>query len=166
MALFGHPLLFFVLCLSICLPPASSHRPVPTGQSPHQLPASSRPAPASSRSVPGQLSASSRTALGQFPVSSWPALGQPAAIYSRVGNSSAQTVGAQAFRTLDFRHFEHKIGIFVRFLPSEPPFSAFRAQNQGFCARRTGKVALGILKLASGIPKVVFLQITEHTSKM
>lgn len=73
MALFGHPLLFFVLCLSIC------PRPVP----------------------------------GQFPDSSWPALGQPAAIYSRVGNSSAQTVGAQAFRTLDFRLFEHKIAIFV-----------------------------------------------------
>ena len=51
--------------------------------------------------------------------------------------------------------FEHKIGIFVRFLPSEPPFwgisstksrflcafclrnprfGAFRAQNRGFCA--------------------------------
>ena len=54
-----------------------------------------------------------------------------------------------------FRHFEHKIGIFVRFCPSEPSFSgisstksrflcffglrdphfrAFRAQNQHFCA--------------------------------
>ena len=54
-----------------------------------------------------------------------------------------------------FGHFEHKIGIFVRFCPSEPPFSsisstksrflcffglrhpcfrAFRAQNRGFCA--------------------------------
>ena len=54
-----------------------------------------------------------------------------------------------------FRHFEHKIGIFVRFLPSEPPISGFsstksaflcflgirrpyfltfRAQNWGFCA--------------------------------
>ena len=55
-----------------------------------------------------------------------------------------------------FRHFEHKIGVFVLFWPSEPPFSgisstksrflcffalrdprfrAFRAQNRGFCAR-------------------------------
>ena len=60
-----------------------------------------------------------------------------------------------AFRTLIFRPFEHKIEVFVRFLPSEPPFSgfsstktaflcffglpnphfqAFRAQNRGFCA--------------------------------
>ena len=57
--------------------------------------------------------------------------------------------------TLVFWLFEHKIGIFVRFCPPEPPFSgisstklgflcffglrnprfrAFRAQNQGFCA--------------------------------
>ena len=56
-----------------------------------------------------------------------------------------------------FGSFEHKIEVFVRFLPSEPPFSgvsstksrflyafafrnprfrAFRAQNRGFCALR------------------------------
>ena len=90
-----------------------------------------------------------------FPAPNTCVPGQEAAISSRVGNSSAQTVGAQAFRTLEFRLFEHKIGIFVRFLPSEPPFwgisstksrflcafalrnphfRAFRAQNQGFCA--------------------------------
>ena len=61
-----------------------------------------------------------------------------------------------AFGTPNFGHFEHKIGVFVRFLPSEPPFSgisstksgflcafclrnphfrAFRAQNRVFCAR-------------------------------
>ena len=60
-----------------------------------------------------------------------------------------------AFRTPVFRHFEHEIGIFVRFCPPKPPFSgssstksgflcffglpnprfrAFRAQNRGFCA--------------------------------
>ena len=60
-----------------------------------------------------------------------------------------------AFGTLIFRHFEHKIGVFVLFWASEPLFSgfsstksrflcafclwnpcfrAFRAQNQGFCA--------------------------------
>ena len=60
-----------------------------------------------------------------------------------------------AFETPIFRHFEHKIGVFVLFLPSRPPFSgisstklgflcffglrnprfrAFRAQNRGFCA--------------------------------
>ena len=59
------------------------------------------------------------------------------------------------FETLVFWHFEHKIGIFVRFLPSRPSisgvsstksgflcafglrnprFRAFRAQNRGFCA--------------------------------
>ena len=59
------------------------------------------------------------------------------------------------FETLVFRRFEHKIGFFVRFWLSEPPFSgvsstksrflcafgvwnpyfrAFRAQNRGFCA--------------------------------
>ena len=62
-----------------------------------------------------------------------------------------------AFGALIFRHFEHKIGFFVRFLPPEPSFSgvsstkswflcaiclrnphfrAFRAQNRGFCALR------------------------------
>ena len=60
-----------------------------------------------------------------------------------------------AFRTPVFGLFEHKIGVFVRFWPLEPPFSgfsstksaflcafwlrdpcfrAFRAQNRGFCA--------------------------------
>ena len=60
-----------------------------------------------------------------------------------------------AFETLVFGHFEHKIGIFVRFWCLEPPFSGvsstksrflcffdlrdprfrvFRAQNRGFCA--------------------------------
>ena len=60
-----------------------------------------------------------------------------------------------AFEPLIFGLFEHKIGFFVRFLPSEPPFSgilstksrflcffslrdprflAYRAQNWGFCA--------------------------------
>ena len=59
------------------------------------------------------------------------------------------------FGTLVFGHFEHKIGVFVLFWLSEPPFSgfsstksaflcffalrnpcfrAFRAQNRGFCA--------------------------------
>ena len=60
-----------------------------------------------------------------------------------------------AFGTPIFRLFEHKIGVFVRFLPPKPSFSgfpstksgflcffglrdphfrAFRAQNRGFCA--------------------------------
>ena len=60
------------------------------------------------------------------------------------------------YGTPDFWLFEHKIGVFVLFWPSEPPFSglsstksrflcafalrnprfrAFRAQNRGFCAR-------------------------------
>ena len=63
-----------------------------------------------------------------------------------------------------FRLPEHKIGIFVRFLPSEPSFSGFlstksvflcqkeqfspgfcpfRAQNRGFCALIQGNMASG-----------------------
>ena len=73
---------------------------------------------------------------------------------------------------------EHKIGIFVRFLPSEPPFSgisstksrflcafaiqnpsfqAFLAQNRHFCARAEGPVA-------SGSVKVTFLQFTARAN--
>ena len=65
------------------------------------------------------------------------------------------------FETLVFRRFEHKIGFFVRFWLSEPPFSgvsstksgflcflglrnsrfqAFRAQNRDFCALFPEKV--------------------------
>ena len=65
------------------------------------------------------------------------------------------------FGTLVFRHFEHKIVVFVLFWPSKPLFSgilstksgflcffgvwnpcfrAFRAQNRHFCAQEEGKV--------------------------
>ena len=74
------------------------------------------------------------------------------------------------FATPVFWHFEHKIGVFVRFLPSEPPFSgvsstksrflcafclwtphfqASRAQNRGFCARADGELGLGSVKWPS-----------------
>ena len=74
-----------------------------------------------------------------------------------------------AFRTPVFRHFEHKIGVFVLFWPSEPPFSGisstksrflcafslrdphfwhFRAQNRYFCARGS---------LFRGVARVVLL---------
>ena len=45
--------------------------------------------------------------------------------------------------TTVFGHFEHKIEVFVRFLPSTPRFRAFRAQNRHFCARAEGQVASG-----------------------
>ena len=66
-----------------------------------------------------------------------------------------------AFETLVFGHVEHKIGAFVLFWPSRPPFSGFsstksrflcffalrnphfrasRAQNRHFCAQEEGKV--------------------------
>ena len=82
--------------------------------------------------------------------------------------------------TTVFGHFEHKIEVFVRFLPSEPPFSgvsstksrflcaftlwtphfrASRAQNRHFCARADGE-------LASGSVKVAFLQFTAQAFKM
>ena len=68
---------------------------------------------------------------------------------------------------LVFAPFEHKIGIFVLFLPSEPSFSGFlstksvflcqkeqfspgfypfRAQNRGFCALVLGNMASGSRK--------------------
>ena len=34
--------------------------------------------------------------------------------------------------TLVFRHFEHKIEVFVRFCPSEPPFSGISSTKSGF----------------------------------
>ncbi len=80
-----------------------------------------------------------------------------------------------AFRTPVFRHFEHEIGIFVLFLPSEPPFSGisstksrflcafslrdphfwhFRAQNRHFCARgslfRGGVLGMGYSGILPG----------------
>ena len=40
-----------------------------------------------------------------------------------------------AFGTPVFRHFEHKIEVFVRFLPSEPQFSGFPSTKSRFlCA--------------------------------
>ena len=50
----------------------------------------------------------------------------------------AQKVGFCAFLafvTPDFWPFEHKIEVFVRFCPSEPPFSGFSSTKSGFlCA--------------------------------
>ena len=78
--------------------------------------------------------------------------------YAALPSSRAQNRGFCAFLgfgTLIFGHFEHKIGVFVLFWASGPPFSgfsstksrflcafalwnprfrAFRAQNRGFCA--------------------------------
>ena len=42
-----------------------------------------------------------------------------------------------AFATLVFGHFEHKIEVFVRFLPSEPPFSGILSTKTAFlCQKR------------------------------
>ena len=42
-----------------------------------------------------------------------------------------------AFRTIIFRPLEHKIEVFVRFLPSGPPFSGFSSTKSAFlCAIR------------------------------
>ena len=44
-----------------------------------------------------------------------------------------------AFRTPVFGHFEHKIEVFVRFCPSEPPISGFLSTKFGFlCALDVG----------------------------
>ena len=87
---------------------------------------------------------------------------------------------------------EHKIAVFVRFCPPEPPFSgisstksrflcafafrnprfrAFRAQNLGFCARKVAKM-LGKRWMghreevdgASGITKMTFVKLTAHSN--
>ena len=84
-------------------------------------------------------------------------------------------------------HSEHKIGVFVRFLPSKPPFSGFsstksaflcqkrryfpgfgpfRAQNRGFCAQEEGKVGSESVTAETLTVNVAFLQITEHAYKM
>ena len=87
---------------------------------------------------------------------------------------------------------EHKIAVFVRFCPPEPPFSgisstksrflcafafrnprfrAFRAQNLGFCARKVAKM-LGKRWMghweevdgASGITKMTFVKLIAHSN--
>ena len=87
---------------------------------------------------------------------------------------------------------EHKIAVFVRFCPPEPPFSgisstksrflcafafrnprfrAFRAQNLGFCARKVAKM-LGKRWMghreevdgASGITKMTFVKLIVHSN--
>ena len=92
-----------------------------------------------------------------------------------------------AFGIPVFGHFEHKIRVFVRFLPSEPPFSgfsstksaflcafgvwnpsfqAFRAQNRHFCARAEGIVGSESVTAETLSVNVAFLQITARVSKM
>ena len=43
-----------------------------------------------------------------------------------------------AFRTPIFGHFEHKIEVFVRFWPSEPPFSALSSTKSAFLCALVG----------------------------
>ena len=92
-----------------------------------------------------------------------------------------------AFGTPDFRHFEHKIGVFVRFWGLEPSFSgisstkseflcafclrnphfrAFRAHNRHFCARVEGTVGSESVTAETLSVNVAFLQITARVSKM
>ena len=66
---------------------------------------------------------------------------------------------------------EHKIAVFVRFCPPEPPFSDIRAQNLGFCARKVAKM-LGKRWMghreevdgASGITKMTFVKLIVHSN--
>ena len=66
---------------------------------------------------------------------------------------------------------EHKIAVFVRFCPPEPPFSGIRAQNLGFCARKVAKM-LGKRWMghreevdgASGITKMTFVKLIVHSN--
>ena len=142
-ALFGHPLLFFVLCLSIC-PRPSPGQATAISSTQHL-----RPWPGGSHFQQSwQLF---RTDRGR------PSLQNPRFQAFRAQNS--HFCALFAFGTPIFTPFEHKIGIFVRFCPSEPSFSgisstksrflcafslrnprfqAFRAQNRHFCAREEG----------------------------
>ena len=90
------------------------------------------------------------TKLQPYPALNTCAPGQEAAISSRVGNSSAQTVGAQAFRTLEFRLFEHKNAIFVRFLPSEPPFWGISSTKSPFLCSEDWESGIGNPKIGIG----------------
>ncbi len=92
-----------------------------------------------------------------------------------------------AFGTPVFGHFEHKIRVFVRFLPLEsqfsgisstksgflcafgvwnPRFRAFLAQNWHFCARAEGIVGSESVTAETLSVNVAFLQITARVSKM
>ena len=73
----------------------------------------------------------------------------------------AQNRGFCAFLpsgTAVFRLFEHKIGVFVRFLPSGPPFSGFSSTKSAFlCAlvgprlgRRPGVTGATVATVATG----------------
>ena len=48
-----------------------------------------------------------------------------------------------AFGTPDFRHFEHKIGVFVRFWGLEPSFSGFSSTKSRFLCSRGGESGIG-----------------------
>ena len=57
-------------------------------------------------------------------------------------SSRAQNRGFCAllgFGTLVFGHFEHKIGVFVLFCPSEPPFSGVSSTKSGFLCSGRGR---------------------------
>ena len=61
------------------------------------------------------------------------------------------------FGTLVFGLFEHKIEVFVRFCPPEPPFSGLSSTKSAFlCSGRRG--------LAPGCVNIAFLQITAMQS--
>ena len=60
--------------------------------------------------------------------------------------SRAQKWGFCAFLTFGtpvFGRFEHKKGIFVRFWPSEPPFSGFSSTKSPFLCSRGGESGIG-----------------------
>ena len=118
-ALFGHPLLFFVLCLSIC-----------------------------PRPVPGQFPVSSRPALGQLPARRQPFLVELATLPHRPwapkpseplisGFSSTKTPFLCAFCPSEppFSGISSTKSRFLcAFALRNPHFQAFRAQNRHFCA--------------------------------
>ena len=64
-----------------------------------------------------------------------------------------------------FRHFEHKIEVFVLFLPSEPLFSGISSTKSRFLCSSRGISCIGKLKGKTVTVYVTFLQFTAHTFK-
>ena len=64
-----------------------------------------------------------------------------------------------AFGTPVFRHFEHKIEVFVRFYPPKPLFSGFPSTKSAFLCSSRGGIGIGKRKMT-------FLQFTAQAFKM
>ena len=140
MALFGHPLLFFVLCLSICPQPAGSHFQHPT---PASL-AKRQPFPAELATLPHRPWAPkpSEPSISGFSSTKSAFLCAFCLRNPRFGAFRAQNRDFCALlpsETPIFRHFEHKIGIFVSETAIFPWFWPLPSTKSAFLCSRGGE---------------------------